>query len=226
MTAVEQQILSVLEERLSRLNARSMLRRAAECLRIRPGDLEVGDVPALTRQLEEGVRLFADLRHQEYLIARLRNLSSADVPVRRVVSVESEAGVLQARAEARDALMQLGATRFVQQKVVTAVSELARNIVMYAKSGEIELSSSGAASARLRLVARDCGPGIRDLEMILDGRYRSKSGLGRGLLAVRRIAEFFDIRTGADGTVVQAEFLLRENDRSDRTPIRRNDKAV
>ena len=64
-----------------------------------------------------------------------------------------------------------------QIKIVTAVSELSRNIYAYAGSGEIELSALDSGQPGLQIVARDRGPGIPNLDEVLSGTFQSKSGL-------------------------------------------------
>lgn len=207
MATVEQQILSVLELRLSRLTARSVLRRATASLGVSPNRLEPSHVPALTCHVEQGIRLFADREYQEHLIEKLRGLVPAHLRTGRLVELEAESDIVQVRVEARDVALQFGANTFTQQRIVTAASELARNIVLYAGSGTIELGACVPPATGVRVVARDAGPGIANVDRVLSGQYRSKTGLGRGLLAVRRVADAFDLKTGSTGTVVRAEFL-------------------
>jgi serine/threonine-protein kinase RsbT len=61
------------------------------------------------------------------------------------------------------------------------------------------------AARVLRMYARDRGRGIRNLEQILRGEYQSKTGLGKGLLGVKRLAQRFDVKTGAQGTEIRVE---------------------
>ena len=56
--------------------------------------------------------------------------------------------------------------------------------------------------------ASDRGPGIPDVELVLSGRYRSRTGLGKGLLGVKRLANKFEIDSGPTGTRVEAEIAL------------------
>src|SRR5258706_212260 len=78
--------------------------------------------------------------------------------------------------------------------VATAISELARNIVNYAKRGEIHLGLISNGTKRgLSVVARDQGPGIADIRLALQAGYSTSGGLGLGLPGVRRIMDEFDI---------------------------------
>ncbi len=78
--------------------------------------------------------------------------------------------------------------------IATAISELARNIVLYAKSGEIHLSSIEHGDKRgIAVVARDEGPGIPDIRRALQDGYSTSRSLGLGLPGVRRLMDEFEI---------------------------------
>jgi serine/threonine-protein kinase RsbT len=113
-----------------------------------------------------------------------------------------------ARQAARNLAEKMGARSFVAQKFTTAVSELARNIVQYAKHGELELTPLAEGMRGLRVVAIDQGPGINNLDQILDGKYKSKTGLGKGIVGVRRLMDRFEISSTTRGTRVEAELHL------------------
>jgi serine/threonine-protein kinase RsbT len=61
---------------------------------------------------------------------------------------------------------------------------------------------------KINVVAEDRGTGISNLDDIMAGRYRSRTGLGKGLLAVKKLVDRFDIRTGASGTRIEVEATL------------------
>jgi serine/threonine-protein kinase RsbT len=106
-------------------------------------------------------------------------------------------------------MCELAATNsFTRQKVTTIASELARNIVSYATRGELEISLQQNRGRRISIVASDQGPGIPNLDVIMSGRYRSKTGLGRGLLGTKQLADEFDVDTGASGTTIRVEVAL------------------
>jgi serine/threonine-protein kinase RsbT len=113
-----------------------------------------------------------------------------------------------ARAEARRVCESVGARGFTLQKVATIVSELARNMVVYAKGGLLEIVPTASVKKRIIIRAIDQGPGIPNLDVVLSGHYQSKTGMGRGLSGSKRLADVFDISTGADGTRVVAEVLV------------------
>jgi serine/threonine-protein kinase RsbT len=81
-----------------------------------------------------------------------------------------------------------------QTKIVTAASELARNVVVHGGGGTVRLESLNDDTRRgLRLVFEDEGPGIRDIELALRDGYSSGGGLGLGLGGARRLANEFEI---------------------------------
>jgi serine/threonine-protein kinase RsbT len=95
------------------------------------------------------------------------------------------------------------------QKVTTIVSELARNIVLYAKEGSVEVGFvNQQRNSHIVITAVDQGPGIPNLTHIMGGGYQSRTGLGKGLLGTKRLADRFTITTGTQGTSITAEVTL------------------
>ena len=94
-------------------------------------------------------------------------------------------------------------------KVATVVSELARNIHQYAGEGVILLHPLNGTRPGMRVTARDSGPGIPHLDQVLSGRWRSKNGMGLGLLGTRRLMNTFEIVAppGQGTTVVVEKFV-------------------
>lgn len=95
--------------------------------------------------------------------------------------------------------------------IVTAISELARNIVQYAGSGEIIIRELRSKDNRgLGIVAKDYGPGIKDVNLALQEGYSSSGGLGLGLPGVKRLMDTFNIESQLGrGTTVSAEKWLK-----------------
>ena len=106
----------------------------------------------------------------------------------------------------------LGFSAVDQTKIATVVSELARNIVCYAASGTIELKELRDAAGTvvgIEVRAQDQGPGIAGLDEILAGRYRSKTGMGLGLLGAKRLMGDLQVDTAPGrGTTVAARRYL------------------
>ena len=126
----------------------------------------------------------------------------------RVIAIASEADLSEARLQARQICQDLGAPSLMRQKVVTLVSELARNIVLYAQRGRVELAPSFVPKKRIVVRASDEGPGIVNLKEILAGEYKSKTGMGMGLRGCKRLADRFEIETSSSGTHIEAEIRV------------------
>ena len=134
-----------------------------------------------------------------------------------VVVIESDADVVTARQQAREMAGRLELTSTDQTLLATAISEVARNITTYAKRGEVELSTVRDDGGRegIRVVARDQGPGIENLELALQDGYTSGTGLGLGLPGARRLVDEFDIETApGQGTTVTLVMWRRPNSRT------------
>src|SRR5262245_4598564 len=83
--------------------------------------------------------------------------------------------IVRARGAGRDMCRELGLSEINQVKVATAISELARNIFHYAKTGKITLNRLGAPRPGIEIVAADRGPGIPDVKLVLSGSYVSRT---------------------------------------------------
>jgi anti-sigma regulatory factor (Ser/Thr protein kinase) len=120
------------------------------------------------------------------------------------VPIISDADLVTARAEARAMAERLGFPRPDPTLIATAISEIARNIVVHVGRGEIILEPFGDADRyRLVVTARDEGPGIRDVEAALRDDYSARGGLGLGLAGARRLMDDFDVSSDPDtGTTV------------------------
>ncbi|POR42196.1 ATP-binding protein [Methylobacterium sp. V23] len=118
--------------------------------------------------------------------------------------VEHEDDIVTVRQRVRRLAERLGFGVQDQTRIATAVSEIARNAYGYAGGGKIEYGldeEGGGQSLAIRIV--DKGPGIADLDAILEGRYRSTTGLGIGITGSRRLMDRFDIVSEVGrGTVV------------------------
>ncbi len=110
------------------------------------------------------------------------------------VPVNADIDIVTARQKGRELARDLGFTSTDLALIATAISELARNIILYANSGEIVLSVVENGSRRgLKVVARDDGPGIPDIERALEEGFSTSRSLGLGLSGVRRLMDEFDI---------------------------------
>ena len=125
--------------------------------------------------------------------------------------IEQEKDIATARLEAWSESVRIGLSKFTSVKVATAVSELARNIVFYAGKGAIELRSvrDDRGSTNLQITAIDQGPGIdtKKLQEIWGGTYKSQRGMGKGLVAVKKLVDEFNLDTAPGrGTTVMCVF--------------------
>jgi serine/threonine-protein kinase RsbT len=124
-----------------------------------------------------------------------------------VVRIEEEASVVEARRHAGLVATKLGFRVVQRTKIVTATSELARNIHMYVGLGEIAIRLVSSPRPGMLVQARDDGPGIPNLDKVLAGAIQSKRGMGLGLRGVKAMADEFTITTGpGTGTSVRALF--------------------
>jgi serine/threonine-protein kinase RsbT len=120
------------------------------------------------------------------------------------VAIASDADLVTARAEARAMAERLGFPRPDPTLIATAISEVARNIVVHAGHGEIVLEPFDDADRYgLVVTATDDGPGIRDVDAALRDDHSGRGGLGLGLPGARRLMDDFEIASDADtGTTV------------------------
>src|SRR5713226_4017571 len=120
------------------------------------------------------------------------------------VEIRGELDVVHARQRARLIAEVLGFDRNDQTRLSTAVSEIARNAYQYAGGGDVEfLVESMAPTQVFAITVRDRGPGIEDLQAILDGRYVSRTGMGLGIIGTRRLLDRCDLETKlGQGTTV------------------------
>jgi len=119
------------------------------------------------------------------------------------IAINAAADIVIARQHGRELSLESGCSSAEATLVATIISELARNIVQYAKPGEISLEKTRKARLNgIKIVCRDSGPGIVDAHRALGGGYSTSGGLGMGLSGVRRLVDEFDIDTGSDGTTV------------------------
>jgi serine/threonine-protein kinase RsbT len=120
------------------------------------------------------------------------------------VAIDTDADLVAARAEGRAMAERLGFPRPDPTLIATAISEVARNIVLHVGRGEIVLQPfEDADRYGLVVIAIDDGPGIRDVEAALRDDYSGRGGLGLGLPGARRLMDDFELASDPDtGTTV------------------------
>jgi serine/threonine-protein kinase RsbT len=121
------------------------------------------------------------------------------------VPIRSDTDIIVVRQRARALAKELGFSASDLTLIATALSELARNIVEYARQGEITLARVKQANQRgLIIIARDNGPGIADIERAMQDGYTTGKGLGLGLPGTKRLMDEFEITSSlGQGTTVR-----------------------
>jgi signal transduction histidine kinase/CheY-like chemotaxis protein len=132
-----------------------------------------------------------------------------------------ERHVVHARQRARDIAALLGFEHQDQIRLATAASELARNAFRYASNATVEFSVRAGKPQIFQISVTDSGPGIANLSDILDGKYVSRTGLGKGIIGTRRLMDHFEIASSPSGTQVQAGKLLPTTESVDADRLRR-----
>jgi serine/threonine-protein kinase RsbT len=112
------------------------------------------------------------------------------------IPIKSEADIVVARKSARALAEELGFNGSDLTLIATAISEVARNIVQYADSGEIVIEpASQNGTVGICMIARDEGPGIPDLDKAMQDGYSTSNGLGLGLPGAKRLVDEFAVHT-------------------------------
>lgn len=120
------------------------------------------------------------------------------------VAINSDQDIVLARQKGRALAIDLGFSAVDATFIATAVSELARNILVYARKGEITLREvQGATRKGIQVIASDNGPGIPDIQQALRDGFSTSGSLGLGLPGVRRLMDEFGITSqSGQGTTV------------------------
>jgi len=133
------------------------------------------------------------------------------VAYRSSVEIITEWDIVAARQLGRNEAKALGFGTVDQARITTAISELARNIYLYASIGVIEIERVEAdTEKKIVVVAIDQGPGIKDVRKVMEDGYSTSGGLGAGLPGVKRLMDSLDIQSViGEGTTIRAEKWLR-----------------
>ncbi|WP_170006303.1 ATP-binding protein [Bacillus fonticola] len=126
------------------------------------------------------------------------------------VQIQTEEDIVHARHIGREHAKELGFSSVEQSRIASTISELARNIVLYAKEGEICIEALEHEGKKgLAISAKDAGPGIDDLRLVMEEGYSTSGGLGSGLSGVKRIVDEFTIRSEVgNGTIIETKKWL------------------
>ncbi|MBN1887750.1 MAG: anti-sigma regulatory factor [Thermoflexales bacterium] len=127
-------------------------------------------------------------------------------------SISSQADVVTARRYGLRIALQLGFPEAEATKIAVVISELGRNILLYAKRGFISLTPVDDENGTfVKIVAEDKGPGIENVERVLAGGYTTSKGLGLGVSGSKRLMDEFEIESEVGvGTKITAVKRLRK----------------
>jgi serine/threonine-protein kinase RsbT len=205
MNSTHERILELVSQHIGKVKAPTIVRFALNARKLSSQAVTDHDVAALIPLIERGVGLFGGAQSTERLRRDLQALTAAvEISAQRTVLVSAERDIGEARAAARVLCESGGLRSMAMQKITTIVSEVARNIVSYTPRGAVELALKGA-TRMFSVTATDEGSGIPNLDEIMAGRYKSKTGLGAGILGVKRLSDHFEIQTGSTGTRIRAD---------------------
>nr|WP_276531965.1 anti-sigma regulatory factor [Brevibacillus invocatus] len=112
------------------------------------------------------------------------------------IPIEKETDIVTARQVGRNMSRQLGFGTIMQSRIATSISELARNIYLYAGTGTITIETvENDEKTGLKITALDEGPGIADLRKALEDGFTTSGALGAGLPGVRRMMDDFQMES-------------------------------
>jgi len=237
MKTVETEVGAILAGTISAITQRSIFNRLGGLAARPIQQLTPQDRLAIMAELESSVRLFARRNSAELIASCAQALAGGGTQSgagtgagsgagagaglgagtagdiagsTKRLAIDQEKDIATARLEAWSEAVRIGLSKFTSVKVATAVSELARNIIFYGGKGFVELKSTkDDRGPTLQIVASDKGPGIepRKLDEIWAGTYKSQRGMGKGLVAVKKLVDDFHLDTGPGrGTTVTCLF--------------------
>ena len=131
------------------------------------------------------------------------------------IPIKSSVDVVLARREGRLMAKSLGFGSADQTRLATAISELTRNVIQYAGCGSCYIEDiSSPRFMEVRVVVRDTGAGIPDIDEALRDGFSTGGGLGAGLSGTRRLVHFFEIKSDQKGTCIEISVRRRRAESS------------
>ena len=128
------------------------------------------------------------------------------------IHIESDADIVVAREQGRAIGRSIGFSSTDLTIIATAISEIARNILIFAKAGDIILGTTDQGDRRcITIIAEDRGPGIRDISLAMRDGFSTARGLGLGLPGTRRLMDEFQLISspGKGTTVTMKKWIAR-----------------
>ncbi len=129
---------------------------------------------------------------------------------RSSVDIYTEWDIVAARQLGRNEAKKLGFGTVDQARITTAISELARNIYLYAGTGKIEIERQSVNGVYgITIIASDNGPGIPDLRKVMEDGFSTSGGLGAGMPGANRLMDEFEVDTevGVGTTITVTKWL-------------------
>jgi serine/threonine-protein kinase RsbT len=208
-------LYGVMTEYVAEIVAKGILNYAFRRTKVGNIDIARDGLPnPLVERLLKGVELFMDdCPEKEDCKKRLSGFIGKNVCSEQsekvdadlnaiIINIISEDDIVIARNQARFIANAQGFSKTEQIKIATAVSELTRNVIKYAGKGKVVIQPINGTNRGIRITCEDSGKGIDNMDEIMSGEYKSKTGLGLGIIGCQRIMDEFDINTGSSGTTI------------------------
>lgn len=143
------------------------------------------------------------------------------------IEVSKEKDIINVRNAVKLICSKIGFNNIETIKITTAASELTRNLYEHAFGGEIffELLNINSQTG-LKLTFQDGGPGITNVDEILNGKAKSKSGMGIGLRGAKKLMDDFQIVTGDKGTKIDITKWLPVQEKSFKNMVAESEKIL
>ncbi len=216
MPDIQQELLQVLNSFTGAVVSQSILQLSIRMAGVDVHNLSAEDSQRLADCIRHGIDTFIKKQQdRDACLFKIKQVirSSAPQPMSGFaadrVAVVEESDILRARTIGHTLIRALGFSNTDQTKIVTVISELARNIFRYAGRGTITVTKLNGDRRGVEIVAHDSGPGIEDVDKIMAGQYHSTSGLGIGLRGSKKLMDEFSIQTrpGKGTTITARKFL-------------------
>lgn len=118
------------------------------------------------------------------------------MPDARRISINSDLDIVVARAEGRNLAQEMGFSTIDQARIATVISELARNVVLHAHCGQVLMEQIQVGEkVGMQIVCEDQGPGIGDLDQILQGGEVQERASHMGLAGAKRLMDELEIES-------------------------------
>ena len=221
------EIVTVLRAYFSAPIARALLTSTLRRAKLPHESIERQELPAAVAALEEvlpnyisdaarraecarGLRLLVGGRAVPRAQAQPPPSRTNEVtPTSTVIHIRTPDDVVNACEVGRDIARKVGFSEVDQVKVATATAELTRNVLLYAKVGEMRLAGLEAPRRGIEIDVSDKGPGIADIDLVMSGNYRSRTGMGMGLRGTKRLVDTFELASSPEGTRVIARKFVK-----------------